>query len=79
MPQTKTKTRKTAGIICTVLGGALGLWVITRLSSVFGQQQTWAPPFETYEVNTLFVAAVAAVLLIVGLARLTAPQDRELR
>lgn len=67
------KTGKTIGVVCTVLGGALGLCVIARLSSALGQQQTWAPPFEAYETATLAVAAVAVLLLIVGLIRLTEP------
>ena len=58
---------RTAGIICTVLGGMLSLWVIVRLSSVVGWQQTWAPPFVQYEWVTLGGAVGAAGLLIVGL------------
>lgn len=72
------RSPKTVGIVCTVLGGALGLWVITRLSSVFGQQQTWAPPFEAYEWTTLLGAILAAGLLIVGLVRLTRPEEHQL-
>lgn len=64
------------GIVCTVLGGALVLWVTARLSSALGQQQTWAPPFESYEWTTLAGAALAAGLLIVGLVRLTQPRER---
>ncbi|MFB6272693.1 MAG: hypothetical protein ABEL51_07350 [Salinibacter sp.] len=59
--------RKTAGIICTVLGGMLSLWVIARLSSAVGRQQTWAPPFAPYELVTLGGAVGAAGLLIVGI------------
>lgn len=69
------KTGKTIGVVCTVLGGAVGLWVIARLSSVLGQQQTWAPPFEAYETATLAGAGVAVLLLIAGLTRWTAPAD----
>ena len=72
------KSAKTIGVVCTVLGGALGLWVITRLSNVAGQMQTWAPPFARYEVVTLTVASAAVLLLIVGLIRLTAPRDKSL-
>jgi len=28
------------GIVCTVLGGMLSLWVVVRLSSTVGWQQT---------------------------------------
>ncbi len=71
------KASKTTGVVCTVLGGALGLWVVTRLSNAAGQMHDWAPPFAEYEWVTLAVAAVAVGLLIVGLVRLTAPADRE--
>ena len=74
-PQCASRTGRTLGIVCTVLGGALMLWVITRFFSVFGQQQTWAPPFASYEWTTLAGAALAAGLLIVGLVRLTRPDD----
>ena len=67
------KSSKTAGVVCTVLGGTVSLWVITRFASVFGQHHTWAPPFARYEWVTLAGAGVAALLLIVGLVRLTAP------
>lgn len=60
-------SRKTTGIVCIVLGGMLSLWVIARLSSAVGWQQTWAPPFAPYEWVTLGGAAGAAGLLIVGL------------
>lgn len=60
-----------AGIVCTVLGGMLSLWVIARLSSAVGWQQTWAPPFAPYEWVTLGGAAGAAGLLIVGLLQWT--------
>lgn len=62
-----TPSSKTTGIICTVLGGMLSLWVIARLSSAVGWQQTWGPPFVPYEWVTLAGAAGAAGLLIVGL------------
>lgn len=42
---------KTTGIVCTVLGSMLSLWVIARLSSAIGWQQTWAPWFTEYLVN----------------------------
>ena len=69
-------TSKTTGVVCTVLGGALGLWVIARLANFVGMQQTWAPPFARYEWVTLLGAAAAALLLIVGLVRWTRPQER---
>ena len=50
MSEQSTRTsRNTVGIVCTVLGGMLSLWVIARLSSAVGRQQTWAPPFAHYE------------------------------
>ena len=77
VPEQQTvHSEKTVGVVCTVLGGALGLWVVTRLASVYGQQQTWAPPFARYEWVTLGGAAVAALLLIVGLVRWTRPRDQ---
>ena len=74
MSEQSTRTsRNTAGIICTVLGGMLSLWVVARLSSTLGRQQTWAPPFAPYEWVTLGGAVGAAGLLIFGLLTWTSP------
>jgi len=74
MSEQSTRTsRNTVGIVCTVLGGMLSLWVIARLSSAVGRQQTWAPPFTPYEWMTLGGAVGAAALLIVGLIQWTSP------
>ena len=67
------QSRQATGIICTVLGGMLSLWVVARLSSTLGRQQTWAPPFAPYEWVTLVGAVGAAALLIVGLIQWTSP------
>jgi hypothetical protein len=67
LPENMAPSSKTTGIICTILGGMLSLWVIARLSSAVGWQQTWAPPFAPYEWGTLVGAVAAAGLLIVGL------------
>ncbi len=72
------KAGRAVGIVCTVFGGALGLWVITRLSSVTGRMHAWVPPFAKYEATTLAVAGVAVVLLIIGLIRLTKPKEHSL-
>jgi hypothetical protein len=72
----RMNTSKATGVVCTVLGGTLGLWVIARLANFVGMQQTWAPPFARYEWVTLLGAAAAALLLIVGLVRWTRPQER---
>ena len=80
MPEQSTRTsRNTAGVICTVLGGMLSLWVVARLSSTLGRQQTWAPPFAPYEWVTLIGAVGAAGLLIVGLLRWTASVSSQAR
>ena len=71
------KVGKATGVVCTVLGGAAALWVVARLSSITGWQQTWAPPFAPYEWVTLGGAGVAVMLLIVGLLQLTRPQRQE--
>lgn len=68
---------KATGIVCTVLGGMLSLWVIARLSSAAGWQQTWAPPLVEYEWITLLGAVVAAGLLIFGLLGVTQPTSNE--
>jgi hypothetical protein len=80
MSEQSTRTsRNTAGIVCTVLGGMLSLWVVARLSSTLGRQQTWAPPFAPYEWVTLVGAVGAAALLIVGLLRWTASVSGQAR
>ena len=61
------RSSKAAGIVCTVLGGMVSLWVIARLSSAVGWQQTWAPPFAQYEWVTLGGAVGAAGLLVGGM------------
>ncbi len=71
------KAARTAGIVLTVLGGVVGLWVITRLSNAAGQSYMWVPPFAPYEWLTLAGAAVAAACLIAGLLRLTGPRERQ--
>ena len=68
---------KSSGIVCTVLGGMLCLWVIARLSSAVGWQQTWGPPFAPYEWVTLAGAVGAAGLLIVGLLSWTSLSSEE--
>ena len=70
-------TSKTTGVVCTVLGGTLGLWVIARLANFVGMRQTWAPPFARYEWITLLGAVAAVLLLIVGLVRWTRPAAPE--
>lgn len=69
--------KKTTGIICTILGGMLSLWVIARLSSATGWEQTWAPPLVEYEWVTLLGAAVAAGFLIIGLIGVTGSMPTE--
>ena len=71
--------QKTTGIICTVLGGMVSLWVIARMSSVAGWQQTWAPPLTPYEWGTVAGAVGAAGLLIVGLLNWSSPAGAERR
>lgn len=62
---------KTQGIISTVVGGAIALWVYTRFTSLMGQMHTWQPPLEDYEIYTFIGAAAAVILIIVGLIRIT--------
>ena len=69
--------QRISGVVCTVLGGMLSLWVIARLSSAVGVQQTWAPPFGAYEWGTLVGAVGAAGLLIVGLVQWTSSTQKE--
>lgn len=66
---------KTKGIILTIIGGAIGVWVFTRLTSFAGQLKTWAPPFTGYEVSTLVGAGIALILIIVGVIKLTKKQQ----
>jgi hypothetical protein len=54
----------------------LSLWVIARLSSTLGRQQTWAPPFAQYEWVTLAGAVGAVGLLILGLLQWTPTATR---
>ena len=62
---------KTLSIILTIIGGAIGLWVFTRFTSFAGQMHTWSPPFSAYEVTTLIGAAIALILIIIGVINLT--------
>jgi TRAP-type C4-dicarboxylate transport system permease large subunit len=65
---------KTTGIVETVAGGALALWVYVRFTNVAGQLHTWSAPFDDYELNTLLVGALAFLLLVAGVVRLTKPK-----
>ena len=58
---------KELGIVLTVIGGAIGIWVFTRLTSFAGKMHSWSPPFTGYETTTLIGGAIALVLIIVGL------------
>ncbi len=68
---------KTIGIIALVIGGAIGIWVFTRITNFAGQMHSWQPPFTDteYEMITLGGAAIALVLIIVGLINLTKKHD----
>lgn len=68
---------KTMGIILTVIGGSIGIWVFTRFTSLAGKLHTWGPPFTEYEVTTLASGTIALVLIIVGLINLTKKQQVE--
>jgi len=78
-PENTKGSTSATGIVCTVLGGMLSLWVVARLSSTLGRQQTWAPPFASYEWVTLVGAVGATGLLIVGLLRWTASVSGQAR
>jgi len=62
---------KKLGIVLTVIGGAIGILVFTRLTSLVGKMHTWQPPFTEYEITTLVGGAIALVLIIVGLINWT--------
>ena len=68
---TVLQQQKNMGIVLTVLGGAVGIWVFTRFTSVMGQMHSWSPPFSEYENVTLLSAGAAIVLIILGLINLT--------
>jgi hypothetical protein len=61
------KAMLTIGIIACVIGGVLGVWVITRFTSFAGQLHSWSPPFSEYEVVTLVGLGAVAIFVIVGL------------
>jgi hypothetical protein len=62
---------KTPGIILIVIGGAIGLWVFTRLTSLMGKLYSWSPPFSGYETTTMVAAGVALILIIVGIVKIS--------
>jgi hypothetical protein len=66
---------KTMGIIFLVIGGAIGIWAFTRITSFAGQLHSWTPPFTEYEMMTLGGGAIALVLIILGLINLTKKHD----
>jgi len=67
----KMEQAKTMGIILTVIGGAIGLWVFTRVTSMAGKFHSWQPPFTEYETTTLVGGGIALILIIIGLINLT--------
>ena len=60
-------SKKTLGIILSVLGVVGGIFSYTRVTSLYGQLHTWSPPFDGFETSTIAVAVVALVILIVGI------------
>lgn len=66
---------KNLGIILCVLGGAVGAWVFTRLTSVVGKLHSWEPPFTEYETTTIIGACIAVLLIIIGLISLTKKKE----
>lgn len=62
---------KIYGIILCVLGGAAGMWVFARLTSLAGKIHSWEPPFTDYETITIVGAVIAILFLIIGLLSLT--------
>jgi hypothetical protein len=67
----KKEQRKNLGIILLVLGGAAGIWVVTRLTSMAGKIHSWEPPFTSYEVTTIIGAVIAIFLIILGIINVT--------
>jgi len=62
---------KTLGIVLTIIGGAVGIWVFARFTSFAGKFHTWEPPFTEYEITTWIGATIALGLIILGLINLT--------
>ena len=65
------KEAKTTGIICLVIGGAVGIWTFIRATSFSGQFHSWTPPFTQYETITLIGGGFALILIIIGLLNLS--------
>jgi hypothetical protein len=61
---------KTVGVVLTVIGAAIAMWVLARFGSVTGQLHTWGPPFTAYERMTLIGAGLAGCFLFEGINRL---------
>lgn len=66
---------KIGGIILTVIGGAIGVWVFTRLTSLAGKLHSWEPPFTEYETTTIIGGGIAVLFIIAGLIYLTKKQQ----
>jgi uncharacterized membrane protein len=62
---------KNTGIALVVIGGAIGLWVFIRMTSLAGKLATWSPPFSQYETYTIVGAVVAVLFLIVGIRKVS--------
>ena len=60
-------SKKTLGIVLSVVGLAGGLFAYTRITSLYGQMHSWSPPFDGFEISTIIIGVVALVLLIVGI------------
>ena len=69
--EARLRLQKTLGIIYTVIGGAIGIWVVIRMISDIGQSYSWSLPFENYETITILGAVIAVYLIIFGLINLT--------
>lgn len=66
---------KNIGIALIVIGGAIGFWVFTRMTSLQGKLVSWSPPFTEYETYTIVGAVTAVLFLIVGIRKASEKKD----
>ena len=62
---------KNVGIALIVIGGAIGFWVYTRMTSLAGKLVSWSPPFTDteFETSTFVGAGIGVLCLIIGIRK----------
>lgn len=63
--------KQQVGVVLLVAAVFAGVWSFNRYTGLIGQFQSWAPPFNEFEVYTMVGALGAMLFLVSGLRMVT--------